>query len=312
MWRVETANIDLVPEKDMESTSAKRKRDPQALLDDDVNGVAQPSSKFARKPDVEGNPVRVATFASVGRVGGVGNASDGDDDDKHDGAIKPVHHEPAEQRLGNADDQNPTKAIDDARDEIDESKDVKTDRNRVQKQSSQASRSEPSEEGHAKDPTASSPGDTSTGRGDPSKNEAGDDNDIDDGDSDKDVTYDDDEELDLAAMRNHEYEQVARFGPAQLRRYESYRRSDLKKEKIRRVLAAINPILGRTTDQFLIAIKGLAKVFVGDVVEASLEVRDECGDTGALQTKHLRGAYRRLRRNGAIPTTDVRHGGIAP
>jgi transcription initiation factor TFIID subunit 11 len=123
---------------------------------------------------------------------------------------------------------------------------------------------------------------------------------------------DDDEadEVDLAAMRQHEHEQVARFGPTQLQRYEQYRRSDLKKEKIKKVLTAINPILAKSSDPFLIAVKGLAKVFVGDVVETALEIRRQYGESGPLQTKHLREAYRRLRQDGVMPTTDIRPGGF--
>jgi transcription initiation factor TFIID subunit 11 len=124
------------------------------------------------------------------------------------------------------------------------------------------------------------------------------------------IDEDDGGDVDLGAMRQHEYEQVARFGPTQLQRYEQYRRSDLKKEKIKKVLTAINPILSKSSDPFLIAVKGLAKVFVGDVVETALEFRQQCGDTGPLQTKHLREAYRQLRQAGAVPTTGTRPGGI--
>lgn len=121
---------------------------------------------------------------------------------------------------------------------------------------------------------------------------------------------DDDDELDLSGMRKHEYEQVAKFGAVQLQRYEQYRRSDLKKEKIKKVLTAINPLLAKSSDQFLIAVKGLAKVFVGDIVEEALEVRGQCKEEGALQPKHLREAYRRMQKAGAIPTMTPRQGGL--
>lgn len=119
------------------------------------------------------------------------------------------------------------------------------------------------------------------------------------------------EVLDLLAIRKFEYEQVAKFAPAQLKRYEQYRRSDLKKEKVKKVLAALNPALAKASDHYLIAVKGLAKVFVGDVVEAALEVRQTCGEKGPLTPKHLREAYRRLRRDGAMPSVDFdERGGI--
>jgi transcription initiation factor TFIID subunit 11 len=129
-------------------------------------------------------------------------------------------------------------------------------------------------------------------------------------DDDKDGDAEDNDDLDLSGMRQHEYEQVAKFDAAQLLRYEQYRRSDLKTGKIKKVLTAINPVLAKSSDHFLVAVKGLAKVFVGDVVETALEVREQCGDAGALQPKHLREAYRRLQRTGAIPTTNAREDGL--
>lgn len=117
---------------------------------------------------------------------------------------------------------------------------------------------------------------------------------------------DDEDSFDLEAMRQHIYEQVAKFGPKQLQRYEQYRRSDLKKEKVKKLLTALNPALAKSSDPFLIAVKGLAKLFVGDIVEAAIDVRKQNGETGALQPKHLREAYRRLRREGIIPTTEAR------
>lgn len=109
--------------------------------------------------------------------------------------------------------------------------------------------------------------------------------------------------LDLAAIRDFEYQQVAKLTPVQLRRYEQYRRSDLTNQKVKKVLVQLNPILQKASEQYVIAVKGLAKLFVGDVVETSIQVRKQYGDTGPLQPKHLREAYRRLRRDGVIPNT---------
>lgn len=124
------------------------------------------------------------------------------------------------------------------------------------------------------------------------------------------VIPEDEKPLDLAAIRQFEFDQVGRFGPNQLKRYENFRRSDLKKDKVRKVCMALNPSLGKVQDPFIIAVKGLAKVFVGDVIESALEVRAQLGDTGALQPKHLREAYRRLRRDGALPDSQPRPGAL--
>lgn len=117
----------------------------------------------------------------------------------------------------------------------------------------------------------------------------------------EDVESEDDGPLDLAAMSAFEYAQVARLNPTQLQRYEQFRRSDLKNPKVKRVLVALNPLLAKSSDQYIISVKGLAKLFVGDIVEAANEVKRSLGDHGPLRPKHLREAYRRLRKAGAIP-----------
>ena len=115
----------------------------------------------------------------------------------------------------------------------------------------------------------------------------------------------DDDKIDIAAIREHEYQVVSKFSPAQMERYEHYRRSDLKKEKVKKVLIALNPSLAKASDQYLLAVKGLAKVFVGDVVEHALEIQRQWKESGALQPKHIREAYRILRRDGVLPSNTL-------
>lgn len=122
----------------------------------------------------------------------------------------------------------------------------------------------------------------------------------------KPSTTPDDDCMGASEMKQFVIDKVNEFGPSMLKRYESYRRSDLRIGKIKKVCAVVNPALQKVSEPYVIALKGLAKVFVGEVVETALEVRKQLGDKGPLRPKHLREAYRRLRRDGAVPTSSTR------
>ena len=92
---------------------------------------------------------------------------------------------------------------------------------------------------------------------------------------------------------------VESFSEDQLNRYEMYRRSSFPKASIKRLMQTIAGC--SVSHNVVIAMSGVAKVFVGEIMEQALDVMEQLGEQPPVKPRHIREAVRRLKAQKTVP-----------
>lgn len=94
---------------------------------------------------------------------------------------------------------------------------------------------------------------------------------------------------------------VSALSDKQLDQYEIFRRSTLPRASVKRLMQSIS---GTTIPpNAVIAMAGITKVYVGEIVEMACQAREKLNETGPLQPKHIREAVRLMRMKNNVPST---------
>ncbi|XP_055809828.1 transcription initiation factor TFIID subunit 11-like isoform X1 [Solanum dulcamara] len=97
---------------------------------------------------------------------------------------------------------------------------------------------------------------------------------------------------------------LSQFTEEQMTRYESFRRSGFQKSNMKRLLTSITGS-AKISIPMTIVVSGIAKMFVGELIETAKMVMSERKDTGPIRPCHIRESYRRLKLEGKIPKKSV-------
>lgn len=98
---------------------------------------------------------------------------------------------------------------------------------------------------------------------------------------------------------------LSQFTEEQMSRYESFRRSGFQKANMKRLLGSITGSQ-KISVPMTIVVSGIAKMFVGELVETGRVIMTERKESGPIRPCHIREAYRRLKAEGKVPRRSVR------
>lgn len=99
----------------------------------------------------------------------------------------------------------------------------------------------------------------------------------------------------MAHLKDPEELQLSwdKLSEEELNRYEMFRRSTFPKASIKRLMQSISG--SPVSQNVVIAMSGIAKVFVGEMVEEAIKIQKRYRESGPIEPKHLREAYRVLK-----------------
>ncbi|KAG9153032.1 hypothetical protein Leryth_023922 [Lithospermum erythrorhizon] len=97
---------------------------------------------------------------------------------------------------------------------------------------------------------------------------------------------------------------LSQFTEEQMNRYESFRRSGFQRANMKRLLVSITGS-SKISVPMTIVVSGIAKMFVGELVETARVVMTERKDSGSIRACHIREANRRLKLEGKVPKRSV-------
>lgn len=89
----------------------------------------------------------------------------------------------------------------------------------------------------------------------------------------------------------------------QLRRYETFRRVGFPRPAIRKLMSKV--LDQQVNMNSVIVVSGIAKVFVGELVEEARKVMDDLGESGQIMPSHLLEAHRRLKAANLAPAASI-------